>query len=64
MYGQRAPNAQNIYLYSKEYELIKSFSSQVEAAEYLNVHQSTIGRRIKSGKFYDGYLLTTTLLES
>jgi group I intron endonuclease len=63
MFGVSAPNAQEIYIYGKDNVLIKSFSSQVAAAEWLKVHQSSVSRYIKSGKYLmNKYYITNKLI--
>ena len=38
-------------LYDINNNLIKTFINQVELANYLNIHKSTVGKYYKSGKF-------------
>ena len=38
-------------LYDINKNLIKTFINQVELANYLNIHKSTVGKYYKSGKF-------------
>ena len=40
----------NLGLYDIDNNLIKTFINQVELAKFLNLHKSTIGRYLKSGK--------------
>jgi NUMOD1 domain len=49
MYGQVAANAMTINVYSLNNVLVRSFTSQVEAAEWLGVSNITVSRYIKSG---------------
>lgn len=37
-------------LYSLDNLLMKSFLNQLELADYLKVHKTTVGRYLKSGK--------------
>jgi len=53
MYGQVPANAMTINVYSPDGKLIKSFSSQVAAAEWLNTSRRTLSRYIKSGKVWN-----------
>jgi hypothetical protein len=48
MYGTTAPNAQTVYIYSTEKVLVNSFSSQVDAANWLSTSRITVQRYIKS----------------
>jgi hypothetical protein len=50
MYGKVAANAMTINVYSPDGKLIKSFSSQVAAAEWLNTSRRTLSRYIESGR--------------
>jgi hypothetical protein len=49
MYGKVAVNALTVNVYSLDGKLIKSFSSQVAAAEWLNTSRRTLSRYIESG---------------
>jgi group I intron endonuclease len=49
MYGKVAANAMTINVYSIDNVLVRSFTSQVAAAEWLSVNQSTVSKYIKSG---------------
>jgi group I intron endonuclease len=53
MYGKVAANAMTINVYDIDNVLVHSFPSQVAAAEWLGVNQSTVSRHIKSGKVYN-----------
>lgn len=39
-----------VALYSRDNLLIRNFINQIELANYLKVHKSTVGRYLKSGK--------------
>jgi len=39
-----------VALYNLDNQLIKNFLNQIELADYLNLHKTTIGRYLKSGK--------------
>jgi len=63
MFGVSASNAQEIYIYGKDNVLIQSFSSQVAAAQWLKVHQSTVSRYVKSGQYImNKYYITNKLI--
>src|SRR3954468_6148263 len=53
MYGIVPANAMTINVYDIDNVLVRSFTSQVAAAEWLGVNQSTVSRHIKSGKVYN-----------
>jgi len=53
MYGITPTNAMTINVYDIDNVLVHSFPSQVAAAEWLGVNQSTVSRHIKSGKVYN-----------
>jgi hypothetical protein len=53
MFGQVPANAMTINVYDIDNVLVHSFPSQVAAAEWLGVNQSTVSRHIKSGKVYN-----------
>jgi len=53
MYGQVPANALTVNIYSLDGKLIKSFSSQVAAAEWLNTSRRTLSRYIESGKVFN-----------
>jgi hypothetical protein len=50
MNGKVPANAMTINVYSLDNVLVRSFTSQVAAAEWLSVNQSTVSRHIESGK--------------
>ena len=39
-----------VALYNIDNQLIKNFTNQIELADYLNIHKTTVGRYLKSGK--------------
>jgi len=52
-YGITPTNAMTINVYDIDNVLVHSFPSQVAAAEWLGVNQSTVSRYIKSGKVWN-----------
>jgi len=52
MYGKVAANAMTINVYDIDNVLVRSFTSQVEAAEWLGVSQVTVHNYIKSGNVW------------
>ena len=57
MYGKVAANAMTVNVYTINNVLVRSFTSQVAAAEWLNVNQSTVSKYIKSGKVWNNKYL-------
>ena len=55
--GELSPVSIQVNVYSLDGTLINSFSSQVAAAEWLSVNQSTISRYLKSGKVWNNKYL-------
>ncbi len=53
MFGKVAANALTINVYSLDNQLVRSFTSQVEAAEWLGVSNVTVHNYIKSGKVWN-----------
>jgi NUMOD1 domain len=53
MYGKVSANAMTINVYDIDNVLVHSFPSQVAAAEWLGVNQSTVSRYLKSGKVWN-----------
>ena len=53
MFGITPTNAMTINVYDIDNVLVHSFPSQVAAAEWLGVNQSTVSQHIKSGKVYN-----------
>jgi group I intron endonuclease len=53
MYGKVAANAMTINVYSLDNVLVRSFTSQVAAALWLNTSQKQVSRYIKSGKVWN-----------
>jgi len=53
MYGKVAANAMTINVYSLDNVLVRSFTSQVAAAEWLGVSNFTVHKYIKSGKVWN-----------
>jgi group I intron endonuclease len=51
--GHVPANAMTINVYDIDNVLVHSFPSQVAAAEWLGVNQSTVSRYIKSGKVWN-----------
>ena len=52
-YGITPTNAMTIYVYSLDDVLVREFPSQVAAANWLGVNQSTVSKYIKSGKVWN-----------
>ena len=50
MYGKVAANAMTIDVYDLDNVLVRSFSSKVAAAKWLNTSRRTVSRYIESGK--------------
>jgi group I intron endonuclease len=45
-----------VHLFDIHNVLLNTFNNNVELAAYLNIHKSTVGRYIKSGKLYNNKL--------
>jgi hypothetical protein len=54
MYGKVAAKAMTINVYDNNNVLVRSFTSQVAAAEWLGVSNFTVSNYIKSGKVWNG----------
>jgi predicted transcriptional regulator len=52
-YGITPTNAMTINVYDIDNVLVRSFTSQVEAAEWLGVSNVTVHNYIKSGKVFN-----------
>jgi hypothetical protein len=50
--GDLSPVSIQVNVYSLDNVLVRSFTSQVAAAEWLSVNQSTVSKYIKSGKVF------------
>jgi len=53
MFGKISGNAMSINVYSLDNSLVRSFSSQVAAAEWLGVSNTTVLNYVKSGKVWN-----------
>jgi len=53
MHGKVPANAMTINVYSRANVLVRSFTSQVAAAEWLGVSNFTVHKYIKSGKVWN-----------
>ena len=48
--GELSPVSIQVYVYSIDNVLVRSFSSQSSCSKWLGVNQSTVSKYIKSGK--------------
>jgi group I intron endonuclease len=53
MYGITPTNAMTINVYSLVNKLVRSFTSQVAAANWLNISRTTLQRYLSSGKVWN-----------
>jgi predicted transcriptional regulator len=53
MYGKVPTHAMTVNVYSLDNVLVRSFTSQVAAALWLNTSQKQVSRYIKSGKVWN-----------
>jgi len=53
VFGITPTNAMTIYVYSLDDVLVRSFTSQVAAANWLNVSRNTLQRYLSSGKVWN-----------
>jgi hypothetical protein len=53
MFGKVAANAITVYVYSLDNVLVRSFTSQVAAANWVNIPRTTLKRYLSSGKVWN-----------
>ena len=53
MYGKVPINAMTVNVYSLDNVLVRSFSSQVAVANWLNISRTTLQRYLSSGKVWN-----------
>ena len=53
MYGITPTNAMTVNVYSIDNVLVRSFTSQVAAANWLNIPRTTLQRYLSSGKVWN-----------
>ena len=53
-YGKVPANAMTIYVYSLDNKLVRSFTSQVAAANWLNIPRTSFQGYLNSGKVIEG----------
>jgi len=61
MYGTVSPTALSVSVYNLDNVLLKTFSSQVAAAEWLGVSNTTVSKYIRSRKVFRGKYLISSL---
>lgn len=51
-YGKVPANAMTVNVYSRDNQLVRSFSSQVACAKWLDVSETMVRKYVKSGKVF------------